>query len=294
MKFLLIFILFLNQCFSIGTSFLKIPFNSKALSLSEAGVAFVRDPSLFRLNPALLYSNSKNTNAHISYNSWLLNTKGHSLIVVQPFKKHFTLGFGLKSLSINNLEFRNDIPSSKPLSHFSNNGTTLEFVVATKKNKFQLGSSIKYIAIESYIFSSTGFATDIGLTYNLALYNLSFGASLVNLGYMNDFKSSAPKLPTKGSLGFKFQPFLKKSKIKSIYLGSIDVFESNKIAYRFGNQFSINNFHLMSGIYIYKDNFSISGGFEIEKSKISISYAFNLSNHNLGIPHIFQVKIIIP
>ena len=111
---------------------------------------------------------------------------------------------------------------------------------------------------------------------------------------MNDFKSSAPKLPTKGSLGFKFQPFLKKSKIKSIYLGSIDVFESNKIAYRFGNQFSFNNFHLMSGIYTYKDNFSISGGFEIEKSKISISYAFNLSNHNLGIPHIFQVKIIIP
>ena len=50
---------------------------------------------------------------------------------------------------------------------------------------------------------------------------------------------------------------LKKSKIKSIYLGSIDVFESNKIAYRFGNQFSFNNFHLMSGIYTYKDNFSI-------------------------------------
>lgn len=294
MKVLLVIFLLLNQYFAIGTSFLKIPFNSRSFSLSEAGVAFTNNPSLYRLNPALLYSNDKEMNAHISYNSWLLDAKGHSLIIVQPFTKNYTLGLGIKSLSIDNLEFRNDIPTSEPLSYFSNNGTSFELVLARNKNQFQFGASIKYIGIESYIFRSQGFATDVGLIYNLDSYNLSIGASLINLGFMNEFNSNIPKLPTKGSLGLKFQPILKNSKIKFTSLSSIDLFESNKIAYRFGNQFSINNIHLMSGMYLYKDNFSISGGFEIEKSKIAISYAFNLSNHDLGIPHIFQVKIVIP
>ena len=116
---------------------------------------------------------------------------------------------------------------------------------------------------------------------------------LADIGYTKKYTKLDPS-KYYGKKQLMENDFYALSKIKSIYLGSIDVFESNKIAYRFGNQFSFNNFHLMSGIYTYKDNFSISGGFEIEKSKISISYAFNLSNHNLGIPHIFQVKIIIP
>jgi len=294
MKILFVFFLLVSQNLAIGTAFLKIPIIPKSLSLAGSGIAFLKNPSLFRLNPALLHTNQNQTNVFFSYNSWLLNTKGHSLIIVQPYKNKFTFGFALKSLSINRLEFRNDVPTLEPLSYFSNNGTSFEFVFATSKNKYQFGSSIKYISMESYIYQSYGIATDVGLVYNLNKDNLSFGASIINFGLMNEFQSNVPKLPMKSSMGFMFKPKINNNKIKIINLVSLDLYNSGNIVYSIGNQFSIKNFHLMSGLNFEKENFSINGGFEIEKSSISISYAFNFSNHNLGIPHIFQIKLIIP
>jgi len=294
MKILFFFYLLVSQTLAIGTAFLKVPIMTKSLSLAGSGIAFVNNPSLFRLNPALLYTDQNKTNAFFSYNSWLFNTKGHSLIIVQPYKNKFTFGFALRSLNLNKLEFRNDIPSLEPLSYFSNNGTSFEFVFSTRKNKYQFGSSIKYISMESYIYKSYGIATDLGLVYILNDDNLSFGASIINFGLMNEFQSNVPKLPIKGSMGFMFKPKVKNKNITITNLASLGLYNSGNIVYSIGNQFSIKNFHLISGLNFEKENFSISGGFEIEKSSLSISYGFNFSNHNLGTPHIFQIKLIIP
>ena len=46
--------LFTMPLYGIGTSFLNVPFTPRLLALGGAGTALWGDPSLFRLNPALV------------------------------------------------------------------------------------------------------------------------------------------------------------------------------------------------------------------------------------------------
>ena len=52
-KILIVLFLTSKVC-TIGTAFLNVPFNPKHLALAGAGTALIGDPSLFRINPALV------------------------------------------------------------------------------------------------------------------------------------------------------------------------------------------------------------------------------------------------
>ena len=101
-KVLIVLFLTSKVC-SIGTAFLNVPFNPKHLALAGAGTALIGDPSLFRLNPALVVQDISSIEVYFAYNSWLAGTSGHSVLAVQPLLGG-SMALGLRSLSISELE----------------------------------------------------------------------------------------------------------------------------------------------------------------------------------------------
>ena len=196
-------VVFTSPLSGIGTTFLNVPFTPRQMALGNA--AFMGDPSLFRLNPALVVQERPATQLYFGYNGWLADAAGHSVVAVQPMFGG-TAAVGLRSLSISELELRTVRPTDEPVANFISSGTAVEAGWGRQSGTLQWGGTVRWLRMESFVYTSSGLAFDAGVAASLLEGRLSFGAALRNSGSMNTFKDASPALPTTFSAGVVYRP----------------------------------------------------------------------------------------
>tara|TARA_B100000700_G_scaffold227001_1_gene250620 strand:- start:29875 stop:30744 length:870 start_codon:yes stop_codon:yes gene_type:complete len=289
----LIFIFLTSPIYSIGTTFLNVPFAPKHLALSGAGTALLGDPSLFRLNPALVVKDNPVSEVYFSYNSWLAGIVGHSVLAVQPFRGG-SIALGFRSLSINDLELRTSKPTDNPIANFASSGISLEAGWGKKLGLVQFGGTFRLIRMESFIYSSSGLGLDGGITYSFNRNKIVTGIAFRNVGIMKKFNKVVPKMPTILSLGIVISSFPKIKSIDFLSTISIDNSELYGTVFRLGGEFTWEDLIIWTGTHSSKELQSFSGGVGFRSRILTISYGFQLASNNLGIPHILQIDFDLP
>lgn len=277
----------------IGTSFLNVPFTPRQLVLGGAGMTLWGDPSLFRLNPALVVQEVPATEVYFGYNAWLADARGHSVVVAHPFLGG-TLGLGLRSLTISDLELRTSRPTDDPIANFTTSGTTVEAAWGKGNDKIRWGGTVRWLQMESYIYASSGVAFDAGVNASLLDGRLTVGATLRNSGQMKAFKETVPSLPTTISAGLAFRPILNESPISTVAALAFESSDAYGTVLRVGGETGVKDITLTCGVRIGEEVTSIAGGITFRIRVVSIAYGFEVASHNLGIPHLLQVKLILP
>ncbi|MEE2876862.1 MAG: hypothetical protein VX822_03690 [Candidatus Neomarinimicrobiota bacterium] len=275
----------------IGTTFLNVPFTPRQLVIGSA--ALLGDPSLFRLNPALVVQDHAATQVYFGYNGWLADAAGHSVMAVQPLMGG-TIAVGLRSLSIDGLELRTSRPTDEPVANFISSGTAVEAGWGKRSGFLQWGGTVRWLRMESYVYASSGLAFDAGTTASLMHGRLSIGAALRNVGSMNTFREAAPTLPTSVSGGIVFRPLQVASYMGLLTSASADFSERNGTIVRFSAEASVGDLSVSAGMSTAEEVSSVSAGVEFRARILTISYSFELASHNLGMPHLIQIQFTLP
>lgn len=286
-------IILASPIYGIGTAFLNVPFTPRQLALAGSGMAFRGDPALFRLNPALMVQNQPATEVYFAYNSWLGGALGHSAVAVQPIKGG-SLILGLRSLSITGLELRTSQPTDKPIANFMSSGTALEAGWGKAIGAIHWGGTIRWLQMESFTYSSSGFALDAGATFSFYQDRFVAGISLRNLGKMERFNDVAPELPRTVSAGIVLHPVRRPVALDLVTALSAEFSDWYGTIIRYGTEVSVGDLVISGGTNFYRGIRTFGGGVGIRARILTISYGFQLGSENLGMPHLLQIQLTLP
>jgi len=184
--------IFLNFLHPIGLRALVIPQTASLLSQSGAGIS---NSSL--VNPALLL----NENNHVSFsrNSWLGGIVGQKISLLSKNKIYISF----ETLSVTDIELRDEIASDSPIGLFGAYWYALEFNKAMFiADDFNLGYKVKINFSKLYTETMKGYTIDLGAN-KLINKNLSIGFIIKNFGEEYSSNLNVHNTPTYG-LGLNY------------------------------------------------------------------------------------------
>ena len=174
MKNIFIICFSLNIAFGIGLKALIIPQSALTLASSNTGIAHninvdINPASLSYLNPYMGFSK----------NNWFGDLEGQKISII---KNHSYISF--ESLSINDIELRDEVASESPVGFFGAYWYSLEYsrflnLDFLKSNKIDIGYKVKVYLSKLYTESMHGIAIDLGLTKKMT--NQFFGKHFLHL-----------------------------------------------------------------------------------------------------------------
>jgi hypothetical protein len=269
-------ILFQSLIFGVGTQFLSIPRNAMELVIG--------------LNPIL----NKITNKPIlsaSYGNWLAGIKVSSFGYNRGAFGG-TAGFEFRYIALNDLELRSDRPTDDPLSIFSATAIALDGNYIRQTKIGLLSTKLRYVAVQLYDESTTGFVMDVGLQQNIN-DKLFVGFALLNLGSMSDLYKEKPKLPVRIIVSSSY--VIKINKIdNSIFVAVEKSSIAEGIIFRVGEVANWNKLQFLIGTQFSKEVASISGGIGIRLGAYDIKYGLQFGSQSLGIPQMLDISVILP
>jgi len=296
-KILLTVLLIGSNGYAIGTAFLTMPTNPREMALGGMTVSISGDALLSTGNPALLASGVNGMRMSFGYGSWFSDMKGMNFLLTHPGFGG-TIGWRLRQQKIVDLEYRSTTPTDDALGEFSASGTSLEVSWGGGRDRLRMGGTLRFIYLETYTYSSSGVAADLGGWFSLINDRLYFGLSLLNVGAMNAFNRVIPDLPTSFSAGVT----VKTTEIKNDYVGSIiswinlgvenSSFHGNVI--RLSGEIEAGSFRWTVGTRISEEVSSVSTGIEFSWRRFELSYGLEVGSHQLGIPHLLNLSVVFP
>ncbi len=279
-------IVIFNVCsfsFSIGTNFLLLPENARAMALGQ-------HPSLGgseSINPALIKQKNDSPMFDINSGNWFGDINLAGLNYIQRFGNYNNRLF-IRHADVSDIELRDDSPSDNPISKFSAYAFQLGAGVS-RGNKFgNFGMMFSYLSLGIYDQKADGFSIDIG--YSKLLSNdLSLGVSILNLGYMSKFYLDRPELPIALVAGISKKLDLFKSK-NNIYFTYEYFARQLLMKFKFGADIQLGQLNFLAGYSITKfdTEFSIGGG--IKYGRFRVIYAMRLGSQEIGEPKIFSIN----
>ena len=267
--------IFLNFLHPIGLRALVIPQTASLLSQSGAGIS---NSSL--VNPALLL----NENNHVSFsrNSWLGGIVGQKISLLSKNKTYISF----ETLSVTDIELRDEIASDSPIGLFGAYWYALEFNKAMFiADDFNLGYKVKINFSKLYTETMKGYTVDLGAN-KLINKNLSIGFIIKNFGEEYSSNLNVHNTPTYGmGLNYNIDDYrlilisdLLNQNSENVLKFAIQTNLPLGINFIFGTTYSEN----------YKD-FSV--GIKLDLAGWSLIYG-NLNHNNpiLGNPSSIEIK----
>jgi len=271
-------ILFLSFTYAIGLKALVIPQNALVLSLSNTGIG---DNLAAEINPASLCA----LNPHLGFskNKWYGELGGQKISSLFSENKYFSF----ESLSVDDIELRDEIASDTPLGFFGAYWYSVDYSQSFKVpnlNSFSIGYRLKFNLSKMYDESMYGVTADIGIIKQLK-DNLSLGFVIKNFG--KEYKSNLnANTPSTIGLGMSYNIPVLRLNILSDIIYQDDII-LNKIALK-------TNFPYVNLIFgtTRGDNYTdFSMGLVIEIKKWSIIYgSLKHDNDLLGTPSSFELR----
>jgi len=178
---ILFILLSFNLSICIGLKALIIPQSASLLSTSGTGISYSHE-----INPALLLE--ANSYLSLSKNSWLAGVSGQKISYIFDNRKYISF----ESLSINDIELRDEIATEEPLGFFGADWYAAEINESYNLSFYEnitFGYKVKLNYSKLYTESMHGYSIDIGFN-NQINKNLNIGLLIKNLGreYSNNLR----------------------------------------------------------------------------------------------------------
>lgn len=188
-----------------GMAFLKLGVGSRALAMGEAYSAIASDPSAVYYNPAAL-SLSNNSQLLLMHKEWIQDTRT-DFIAAKTSLDALTLGLGINSTSVDNIEIREN--PGPPLGTFDAKNAAIGLSAS-----YQFDSTVSIGATGNFLYEKilTNEASGLGLNFGalvLTPWNVRLGMSVSNIGSMTALDQSSSKLPTTTRIGGAYETSLR-------------------------------------------------------------------------------------
>ena len=271
-------ILFFSFIHAVGLKALVIPQNALTLSLSNTGVG---DYLAAEINPASIYKIYQHLG--FSKNNWYGELGGQKISSLFSDNKYFSF----ESLSVDDIELRDEIASDSPLGFFGAYWYSVDYSQSFQipsLNSFSVGYRLKFNLSKMYDSSMYGVTADLGLIKKVK-DNLSLGLVIKNFG--KEYKSNLnADTPLTIGLGVSYNVPVVRLNILSDIVYQDDIV-LNKIALKT----SFPYVNLIFGSTQGDDYSDFSMGLIIDIKKWSIIYgSLKHDNDLIGTPSSFELR----
>ncbi|MEX0681796.1 MAG: PorV/PorQ family protein [Balneolales bacterium] len=188
---------------SPGMPFLLTGPSAYNMGISDAHTASLSGSSAVYLNPSMLAMEQYNS-ATVSYYIWPATDTQNRFAGVTFRREKDAFGLAFLSSLNDDIPARSG-PSQEPDGMFAITYFSLASSYARKTGPLSLGVTGMYLYEQTLDQNAYGFGLNAGLGLNLLEERLRLGASLRNLGSMNNLAETATKLPTLLSIGTDIQ-----------------------------------------------------------------------------------------
>jgi len=264
-----------------GLSFLKI--GVSAQSIGAADIGFLNsDLSSVHYNPASV-NFQKSASVMFTHQAWIQDL--NSEIVNGGFTL-FDLPFtvGVNTTKISGFEIRTN-PTDTPDAVFDAN--YFYGSLSTGFNLFEklfFGFSIKYLYESLLSDDASGIGYDIGLIHAELINNLTIGASIRNLGSMNQLRNEKTELPTDFIFNSTYKIKLESNSLEFLPVAGIQKYlDTDDIHFHVGTSGTYNNlFTLRAGYLSGYDSKGFTAGAGVFWNGFNIDYAFTPFSFGIG------------
>jgi len=183
-----------------GLLFLRLGVSERAAGMGEAFTALADDASALYWNPAGLAA-AQGTNLSLSHNEYMFSLRQEFAGVAHPTSMG-TFAFGVTALTMDEMELREEVPTSDPLGHFS--AFDVAFHAAWGREFFgsvQAGLGLKWVYSRIYEDNARGLLFDFGLRHETRIPGLTVAAAALNLGQQFEYRSEAFDAPLTLKMG---------------------------------------------------------------------------------------------
>jgi len=285
MKNIIVFILLIQFSYAIGLRSLVIPQNAEMLGSSSTGIS-----SHHQLNPANLSQSSGYFS--FSRNNWYADIDGQKVSILFESKNFFDKSFiSMESLSVKDIELRNEIANDSPIGFFGVYWYAIEFAQNLSLGKYNANFSNTHIGYRlktnlSKLYTSTmyGYTFDLGITSKIN-DNIKVSFIMKDFGkeFSDDLNASLSEI-----LGFGFN-----YNIPAIYLTLLsDIYYQNNdfiLKYSLKTNFPYINF--FTGVTKSNDYSDFAYGLMIELNKWSLVYgSLNHDKAEIGNPTSIELR----
>jgi hypothetical protein len=270
-----------------GMSFLKFGVGANAIAMGEAYSSVSEDATSFIYNPARLNFGNK-SNLTLMHNASIQDNNTDFIAVKFPISKNFSMGAGLFTTSISDIEIRT-IPGA-PLEKFTARSLSTGISFGYKINpNLSIGVTGKFLFEKIYVDEASGLGFDFGTNYSKNNYSLAFVVS--NLGSMNELKNQSTKLPALVRFGGSYK--FSKSKFGfNIAAEAFKVLDGGKLHIHAGGEAGYKDFLFFRlGYQSGYDNKNISTGLGFKYKALNIDYAFVPYKNEFGTSNTFSLGI---
>ena len=269
---------------SKGLSFLKIGLGARAGALGEAYVAVANDASAPMWNPAGL-SSVDGRDVLFIHNQWFQDVRSEYVGTAFNSGKN---GFGFGFLINNVGDIENRAPETgKLIGTFSSYDIALAGAYARKvREHISFGFTLKVLYEKMYVYSSSGFALDLGARISPGIQNLCLGAAVQNIGSMGALRDEDIPLPLTVKAGFAYT--VKEHPFNGNLLITADVHKASDYwtTFHTGLEYSLNRrLALRGGYQLGRDERSFSAGIGLVFNMYRLDYAYVPFDYDLGNTH---------
>ena len=188
---------------SSGMQFLMTGPSAQNMGISDGHTASLTGASAIFLNPSML-ALEKQSSATISYMLWPAADLQNSFAGMSYRREKDAFGVALLSSLIDDVAFRN-LPTQEPDGTFAVRYFSIATSYARNIGPLSLGLTGMYLHEQYFQQDASGYGLNAGIGMNLLEERVRVGASLRNLGSMNELSEVATELPTMLSFGADIQ-----------------------------------------------------------------------------------------
>ncbi len=283
-----------------GLLFLRLGVSERAVAMGEAYTALATDATALYWNPAGLASVS-NTQLHLMHNEWISSVRQEFVGLAHPTRLG-TFAIGVTGLTMDDMERRDDLPSSVPLGHFSafdlavHGGYGRELL-----ENLELGFAVKWIYSRLDEENAKGYLIDMGLRHESVIPGITLAATLMHFGSKFSYLDEEFDAPRTIKLGAAWSRSLGRGGDSALNLAydllllsdsdtesDADLGESKSLNARHHMGLEYDHQHLAALRFGYKvgyDSQALSFGAGVRWQQFQFDYAFLPVDNDLGNSH---------
>ena len=278
-----------------GLSFLKLGASARGIAMGDAMSANVSGAAATYYNPAGLLNSSaedSRTQVMLMHKEWIQDTRTEYFATSFWLGDNDALGFFLNSTTIAEIEIRTRPGTPEGTFTARNFSIGASYAHAIGEN-LRVGFTGKFLYEKIFVDEASGLAFDFGVQYVTSIENLSVGASLSNLGSINELRTESSKLPAFVRIGpaysVDFESINSKLILATDFLHS---FPDDLSRMNLGSELVFNKtFAARVGYQIGSEGRGFAAGIGVHYGALALDYAYSPLSFDLGNSHTISLVL---
>lgn len=288
-KLLLIFVIsssfiFAQTAGKSGLAFLKLGFGARNIAMGDLGVATANDVTALNYNPALISYFDK-SQLLFTHNELIQDSRS------ELFGASFSLfnlpfAVGINTTTISDIEIRTQPGEAQSTFNVNYFYASLSTGFDVTEN-LSLGVTAKYLNENLFLAEANGWGFDLGANYKNVIEGLNIGASLRNIGSMNELLREKTELPVDLRIGAAYKFDVKSLESDVTVTGGLQKYTATDDSHiHLGGEFLYKKmFAVRAGYMTGYETKGFTAGLGVFWNSINFDYAFTPYDFDLGSSH---------